>query len=279
MAEATMLKQRAVQVLSGSSVYPLAKFIYRHAFRREYFRTRAYMMSFYGALVEPGALVFDVGANRGDFSDAFLRLGSSVVAVEPHPFCAKELLALYGKNKRFSLEVCALGPSSGEMELYLGENGMDNVSTLSEEFREKAMHMPDLAHARLTKHITVKVATLDALIAKHGPPGFCKIDVEGFELQVLQGLTAALPLVQFEYQPWMIESALECVACLQRRGDYRFNLTASPSRSDHVALQPDWLTAEQMSHYLKDKIGGSELSGDIYARSTDAAVRGGRRTQ
>jgi hypothetical protein len=142
---------------------------------------------------------------------------------------------------------------------------MDNVSTLSEEFRQKAMNFPTLAPARLTKHITVKVDTLDALIAKHGRPDFCKIDVEGFELQVLQGLTAELPMLQFEYQPWMIESALQCIEHLTNSGAYRFNLTASATRDDHVGLRPEWMSAQELSRILREQIAGTGAVGDIFA--------------
>jgi hypothetical protein len=44
-----------------------------------------------------------------------------------------------------------------------------------------------------------EVTTLAALIAEHGVPALCKIDVEGFELEVLKGLDRPLPLVTFEY--------------------------------------------------------------------------------
>jgi hypothetical protein len=43
---------------------------------------------------------------------------------------------------------------------------MDNVSTLSDEYRKKAVELPGLAAAKLTNHVTVKVDTLDNLIAK-----------------------------------------------------------------------------------------------------------------
>jgi len=224
------------------------------------------MTRFYGALVRPGSLVFDVGANRGDFAEVFLALGAKVVGVEPHPVCKRELMALFRRNPMFVLEPVAMGPSVCEMELYLGEGGMDNVSTLSDEYRQKAVGFPGLAAAKLTSHVTVQVETVDRLIARHGLPAFCKIDVEGFEFQVLSGLTQAIPLIQFEYQPWLMETALECVDRVASLGDYEFNLTASKGRDDHPELAKDWGSRASLVSMLTGKISPQSLTGDILAR-------------
>ena len=176
--------------------YPFAKEVYRNVMNRDYLRMRRQLMDFYGPLVPRPALVFDVGANHGDFTDAFLRLGASVRAVEPHPFCTEELKALYGRVPKFALHECALGAEPGEGQLFLGENGMDNVSTLSEDYRREAKKLPGLAVAGWNQSVTVRIDTLDRLIAAHGVPDFCKIDVEGYEFQVLRGLTRPLPILQ-----------------------------------------------------------------------------------
>lgn len=54
---------------------------------------------------------------------------------------------------------------------------------------------------------------------------FCKMDVEGYEIEVLKGLRCPLPHLQFEYQPWAIEKAFECARHLDELGMRRFNAT------------------------------------------------------
>jgi hypothetical protein len=107
------------RTLIGTRLYPLAKTLYRHTVQRRYLNARTRLMRFYGPLLERGNLVFDVGSNHGDFSDAFLHLGARVVAVEPHPECARELRSLYGGSRRFTLAECALGSQIGNAPLLL----------------------------------------------------------------------------------------------------------------------------------------------------------------
>jgi hypothetical protein len=78
----------------------------------------------------------------------------------------------------------------------------------------------------------VEVTTLDELIAVHGALAFRKIDVEGFETDVLAGLTRPLRALSFEYLPPAHDAALAALALVERlgaaAGGYLHNY--SPSR-------------------------------------------------
>ena len=100
--------------LQKTSLYPAAKEFYRVAWKRSFISNRKRLIDFYRPLLPRGGIVFDVGANRGEFTDAFLRLGATVHAIEPHPTCTKELKALYGHDRKFNLVDCALGSAPGE---------------------------------------------------------------------------------------------------------------------------------------------------------------------
>ena len=67
---------------------------------------------------------------------------------------------------------------------------LDNptVSTASDDFVRAADGAPGWEGQAWTSTIEVPLTTLDALIARHGTPAFIKIDVEGFEAEVLAGL-------------------------------------------------------------------------------------------
>ena len=80
------------------------------------------------------------------------------------------------------------------------------------------------------------MTTLDALIATHGEPAFCKIDVEGFEAEVLAGLTRPVRALSFEYLPMAHDAAL---AVLERVGGAGFlPLQLLPHRDHDVGERP-----------------------------------------
>ena len=106
--------------------------------------------------------------------------------------------------------------------------------------------------------------TLDALIAAHGRPALCKIDVEGFEAEVLRGLSQPLPLVSFEYLPAAITVAYACLARLAALGEYEFNWFVGES---HRWASPTWLDAGAMAAQL-DTLAAGRASGDIFARKS-----------
>jgi hypothetical protein len=108
----------------------------------------------------------------------------------------------------------------------------------------------------------VTVTTLDALISQYGKPAFCKIDVEGAELDVLQGLSQALPALSFEYIPAKIDTALGCINRLDQLGHYEYNWRVSefPRLCSSV-----WLSSQEMSAILA-RMPHDDNSGDVYAR-------------
>jgi hypothetical protein len=111
----------------------------------------------------------------------------------------------------------------------------------------------------------VPVTTLDALIAAYGVPRFCKIDVEGFEAEVLAGLSRPVAALSVEFVAGAVQVAVACVRRLGALGRYEFNAIPGEERE---FVSERWLTADQICAWLTAGAGGAS-SGDVYARLTD----------
>jgi FkbM family methyltransferase len=137
-------------------------------------------MAFMLHLLRPEDLFVDVGANVGAYTLLAGAAGARCVAFEPAPATFEALLdnvRLNGLQMRVRAEMCCIGRAAGRTAFTTGYDAMNHV--LSER---------DPAH---TDTIDVDVRPLDDALNKESPIAL-KIDVEGFETEVLGGATASL---------------------------------------------------------------------------------------
>ncbi|MEX2161625.1 MAG: FkbM family methyltransferase [Anaerolineales bacterium] len=223
-------------------------------------RARAWR-AFYGSFIQPGELCFDVGAHAGNRTAALLANGARVVAVEPQPAFAALLRRIYGKNPRFALLQCALGASSGRAPLLVSSR-TPTISTLSAEWVGQVSKTPSFASARWDKKIDVEVRTLDQLITEFGTPTFCKLDIEGYELEALLGLSIPISFVSFEFLVPTMEKVLACIDRLAVLGTYEFNFI----KGEYPRLDsPGWIKAEVIRQSLL-ALPDDGRAGEVYAR-------------
>lgn len=179
------------------------------------------------------AAIFDIGANDGFKTDVFLRLGARVVAVEPDESNLEILKGKFLKNRIFpkpvTIENKAVSNSSGRMAMFV-ESAGSALNTLSPKWADRLRN----DETRFGRHFSfaakkvVETTTLECLIARHGLPSYIKIDVEGHELNVLQGLKRPVPYLSFEVNlPEFKEEGLKCVDLLhQLAPEGEFNYVA-----------------------------------------------------
>jgi FkbM family methyltransferase len=222
---------------------------------------RRRLTQFYAPFIRPGDLCFDLGAHVGSRLRAWLPLGARIVAVEPQPECMALLRRWFGDHARITLVEQAVGAAPGVAELFVSPR-TPTVTSLSPAWIAAVQRERGFKRVRWDYTVTVPVTTLDQLIAVHGSPAFCKIDVEGYELEVLNGLTQPIRALSFEYVPAALDTARACVAYLAALGPYEFNGSVGESHRLRSAI---WLDAPACLAWL-DTLAGLGSSGDLYAR-------------
>lgn len=216
----------------------------------------------YASWVREGDLVFDVGAHLGDRSVAFAALGARVVALEPQPHVVRWLRRIVGRNGRITVRAEAVGAAPGTARLSVSARA-PTLSTLSESWRKRVVAAnPGFRGVRWEGSVHVPVVTLDSLIETYGAPTFCKIDVEGYESEVLAGLNHPVPGLSLEFVSGDQDGVLACVQRLSSLGSYEFNAVRGEER-DFVFDR--WETPKGIVTWLLAG-AGSASSGDVYAR-------------
>lgn len=219
------------------------------------------LVALYRPFVPKSGLVFDVGAHLGDRTRAFRRLGARVVAVEPQPALMGWLERFHARDPDVMLIRQAVGAKPGRAQLALSETH-PAVATLSARWREAVAQSHDgFVGVRWSDSVEVMVTTLDDLIERYGRPDFCKIDVEGHELEVLSGLSRPVPSLSLEFVAGALHRSQACIDRLAALGPYRYNAVAGERRE---FLWADFKDPRVVREWLEAGADGL-ASGDLYA--------------
>jgi FkbM family methyltransferase len=173
----------------------------------------------YRSLLAPSSLCIDVGANVGEMSDAMLRAGMRVLAFEPQVAVLPELLARCGDHPKFRLITAGVSNEPGVLTLFT--RGLHGQSGFNREWGTSAT----LGDAY------VPVIPLEYAL-RNEVPRYIKIDVEGWELRVLEGLQTPVYMVSIEFHLGLgaeqIEMTKKCLRRLyQLDPSYEVNVTPS----------------------------------------------------
>lgn len=219
-------------------------------------------IKFYKQFIHPNDLVFDVGANIGDRVKLFLAIDAEVVAFEPQLVCASFLKSVLKKKDSFILVEAALGRREGEAEMQVSDAHV--ISTLSNEWIESTKESGRFSQYEWNKKQKVNVTTLDRMIDTYGVPSFIKIDVEGYELEVLLGLTHIVDCVSIEFAAENIENIFLCLEHLSSLANMSFQFSEGETMELYL---PNWVSEQEIKQVLTSLSEKNKLAwGDVYIK-------------
>ncbi|MBS0620550.1 MAG: FkbM family methyltransferase [Verrucomicrobia bacterium] len=214
--------------------------------------------------IPPDALVFDIGANRGEKTDEYLNRGARhIISVEPIPYMIDLLNNKYLDNSRVSVVPMGISDHIGKMTLFICSE-LPGVSSVCLDWKEGRFKHKGYVW---DEEVEIAVTTLDELIERFGVPDFCKIDVEGHEYEILKGLTQPIPCLSFEFAYEFLEQKTRpCLDYLVELGYNRFNIGFA---ADPFFCSEKWLSPDEVMDILLNVPDGTSWGplswGDIYA--------------
>jgi FkbM family methyltransferase len=205
---------------------------------------------FYARRLRFGDLAFDIGANHGHHTAAMLKRGARVVALEPQADLARKV-----EHNSPAATVLALGVSDmpGQATLFTSST-FDQLATVNPA--AESVHR----EADWDGEQTIRLTTLDDLIAEFGVPAFVKFDVEGLEDKVLAGLSQPVDQLLFEVRAGLSDVAARAFERLTALASYEYRVMRNDRTEAWVFGPP--VNADVILADLPEW-------GDVYARRID----------
>lgn len=209
------------------------------------------------------SLVFDVGLNIGKKSEIFLSQGARVIGFEPQKPAFETAVKILSKYKNFHAENVGLSYEEGEKNIYI--SSANTLSSMSEQFISITQKNRFKNYTWNSTPKKIQVSTLDNMIKKYGIPKYIKIDTEGYEYEVLRGLSQKIEYISIEFTPELYINTDKCLNYLYHLSNQQcfFNYINQENQNYYFSK---WLNIYDIKKYLMS-INNLYEFGDIYIQT------------
>ena len=140
------------------------------------------------AMLKPGDLAIDLGANVGDVSARLLETGADVIGFDPEPWAIEQIRDRLGDHPNYTFHNAAVGTEDGKIRLFRASNFDNNEKKAS--VKSTTMSGGRMIAERSGDGVDVTqidfIAFAKDVIAQRGSITFLKMDIEGMELELLE---------------------------------------------------------------------------------------------
>ena len=184
-------------------------------------------------LINSSGHVLDIGANVGNFSQAMRILGCAVTAVEPHPDAVQYLRKRFFRDSKINILDASVGRHIGEETLYVHkDHAKDRLKTsISASLIQDKFQAPG-------KEIKVRQVTLGELLKEHAKYSLIKIDIEGFEMYLVDDLISNAHKVE----RLLVETHHRFMSKSKLHKEYKIELEKLQSFIQETGRDKTWLT-------------------------------------
>jgi FkbM family methyltransferase len=213
--------------------------------------------------IKKGDIIIDIGANIGYYVLLESRLvgkKGKIYAIEPVPQNVEILKKNIKLNKYTNIEIS---------QLAMGDKNEEGVIYVSGERNKSSMIFLGSSSNDFIETAKVKVMTLDEFLENKPYPNFIRMDVEGYEYEIIKGMEKTLgankPLKLFMeiHPPYLGKKLIDLLNTLEQY-NFRFKIGIS---------EPPFVNPRSLSgrilKFLSKKIESKSYSGYFYVKNND----------